>query len=176
MAKTDREYENRMQGMIYALNVAKKNGIEALESDIRKRGITKAPLKFTQTQIDDFIEYVSRNLYSNMLSVFCFSLHELYGFGGERLKKLKDYVAKMVNDTMNLDYMGEHYVRLEDYAIDLNERYDLGIDVNVIASCQDIQDEKSDCSYHYAKIERICEELRDNGMTDAAKFLEEKIS
>lgn len=149
--------------------------MDALESDIRKRGITKAPLKFSQKQIDDFINYVSKNLYSNMLSFFCYAIHEEFGFGGERLKKLRDFVAKAVTDTMNLDYMGTHYVRLEDYAVELNEKYNLGIDVNVIASCQNIADEKDDGTYHYAKIERIIEELRENGMEDAAKFLEEKI-
>lgn len=171
----NKDYESRMQGMIYALNIAKNDGIEALESDIRKRGITKAPLKFKQKEIDDFINYVSKNLYSNMLSVFCYALHEHFGFGGERLNKLKNLVAKAVTDTMNLDYLGSHYIRLEDYAVELNEKYNLGIDVNVIASCQSIADEKDDGTYHYAKIERIVEELKENGMEDAARFLESKI-
>ena len=33
----DRFYEARMQGMIYAFNKAKEEGIEALERDMKKR-------------------------------------------------------------------------------------------------------------------------------------------
>ena len=44
MAK-DKDYDLRMQGMIYALNLAKKDGIEALERDIRTRNVLKAQIK-----------------------------------------------------------------------------------------------------------------------------------
>ena len=57
MSKPSKEFEYRMQGMIYALNIAKKDGVDALESDIRKRGFTRAPLKFSQKDIDEFIEF-----------------------------------------------------------------------------------------------------------------------
>ena len=42
MAKVNKEYEARMQGMIYACNLAEKEGLEALKNDIKMRGITKA--------------------------------------------------------------------------------------------------------------------------------------
>ena len=58
MSKPSKEFEYRMQGMIYALNIAKKEGIEALESDIRKRGLLRAPMKFTQKDIDSFVEFI----------------------------------------------------------------------------------------------------------------------
>ena len=63
MAKPSKEFEWRMQGMIYALNIAKKDGVDALEKDIRKRNFLRAPMKFTQKEIDDFIEFMSKNLY-----------------------------------------------------------------------------------------------------------------
>ena len=37
MSKPSKEFEYRMQGMIYALNIAKKDGVDGLEADIRKR-------------------------------------------------------------------------------------------------------------------------------------------
>ena len=55
MSKPSKEFEYRMQGMIYALNIAKKDGVDGLEADIRKRGFTRAPLKFSQKDIDEFI-------------------------------------------------------------------------------------------------------------------------
>lgn len=176
MAKRDSEYEWRMQGMIYACNIAKEQGVEALERDIKKRGMLKAPLKFSQKQMDEFVEYCSHNLYANMFATMAYSLHELYGFGGERIKKLQEHIGKLVNNVMDMDYMGEHYIRLEDYAIELNEKYNLGIDVARIASCQDLVDEKEESGFHLAKIEKVCEEMREAGFQDAAAWLEKKVS
>lgn len=176
MAKRDIEAQARIEGMIYALSIAKKSGIEGLEADIRRRGITKAPLKFTQKQIDEFVEYCSRNLYANMLSTFCYALHEVYGFGKDRIDRLRAYTDKMIDDVMNLDYMGEHYVRLEDYAIELNEKYNLGIDVEKIASCQAVQDESQNSNYHTGNVDRIIEELAAAGFTEASEWLGKKVS
>lgn len=175
MAKITKEQEWRLQGMTYALEVAKKEGVEGLERDMKRRGLIQAPIGLTQKQIDIFTETCARNLYSNMLATFAYAMHELYGFGGDRIKKLRDFVEKMVTDTMDLDYMGEHYIRLEDYAIELNEKYKLGIDVDAIAECQEIQDEKESNYYHYGKVEAICEELENNGFAEAARFLAKKI-
>ena len=61
MAK-DKDYDLRMQGMIYALNLAKKDGIEALERDIRTRNVLKAPMKFTESQMREFWNALSTNL------------------------------------------------------------------------------------------------------------------
>lgn len=171
----DKEHEWRMQGIMYALDIARSGGVEALEADVKKRGLTKAPLNIKTKEVDNFVETISRNVYNNMLATFSYSLHELYGFGGERLKKLQEYVYKIVQDSMTLDYMGEHYVRLEDFAIEMNQKYNLDIDVSVVASCQDVQDEKEENMYHFAKIERIIEELMDKGYIDAAEYLKKRM-
>ena len=47
----DKEYEARMQGMIYALNKAKTEGVEALERDIRKRNITKIVMNVPEKEM-----------------------------------------------------------------------------------------------------------------------------
>lgn len=70
--------------------------------------------------------------------------------------------------------MGEHYVELKDYAIELNKKYNLGIDVDLIAACQDAHDEKDE-KYRMAKLDIILKELESNGYKDAAEFLQGKI-
>ena len=50
MAKMDKDYELRMQGMIYASNIVSKKGVEGLKEDIRIRNVLKAPMKFTASQ------------------------------------------------------------------------------------------------------------------------------
>ena len=63
---------------------------------------------------------------------------------------------------------------MEDFAAELNEKYDLGIDVARVAFCQDTHDEKSE-NYKMCKVYDIIDVLRDNGFKDAAVFLEAKL-
>lgn len=44
MAKADREFYWRMQGMLYALKIVKEKGQDALETEIRMRNVTMAHL------------------------------------------------------------------------------------------------------------------------------------
>ena len=67
MAK-DKFYESRMQGMIYALNKAKKEGVEALERDIKKRNLLKLPLTMTESQMNEVYETLAANIYNNMFN------------------------------------------------------------------------------------------------------------
>ena len=47
MAKMDKEYEARMQGMLYAANIVKEHDLEYLEKEIKRRGVIKSPLECT---------------------------------------------------------------------------------------------------------------------------------
>ena len=173
MAK-DKDYDLRMQGMICALNLAKKDGIEALERDIRTRNVLKAPMKFTESQMREFWNALSTNLYNTMLTVVATVLHDYYKFGSKRLKEFKDHYNKRTEQTLDLDYIGIHYVTLTDYAAELNKKYNLGIDMAVVQVCQDTADE-GDKNFHMCKIEKVIESLRENGFEDAAKHLERRM-
>lgn len=173
MAK-DKDYDLRMQGMIYALNLAKKDGIEALEKDIRTRNVLRAPMKFTETQMRDFWNGLSTNLYNTMLTVVATVLHDYYNFGPKRLNEFKEHYNERTEQTLDLDYIGTHYVTLADYAAELNKKYNLGIDMAVVQVCQDSADE-GDKNFHTCKIEKVIESLRENGFEDAAKHLEWRV-
>lgn len=173
MAK-DKDFELRMSGMNYALEIAKKDGVEGLEKEVKKRGLFKVPFNYTQTQRDNFLREVSHNLYMNMMATFAYALNSEFGFGKERLVRLRKKVSDLVEDVFDLDYMGERYVRLEDYATEMNERYDLGLDVEIISDCQKLQD-KPENGYHYADINRVLLVLENEGYKDAAEFLKGKL-
>lgn len=170
----DKEYEARMQGMIYAYNKAKGEGIEALSRDIKKRGITKLTLTATERDMDYCFNQLSKNLYNNALTAVAYTLHDSFGFGKKRLQEFKKAFDKNVEATFDLDYIGEHYVRLEDYAIEINEKYDLGINVAQVSVCQDLHD-KDDPRYRRCKVERIIEELQNAGFNEAAEFIDKKL-
>lgn len=174
MAKRDKEYEARMQGMLYAVNVVKESGLEALEKDIKKRGVLKAPLAYTDKQIDEFWKQLSENLYATMTCVTGMVLHDEFGFGKQRLHKFREEFQKATNASLDLDWLGGHYATLEDYAVYLNEKYDLGLDVARIAVCQESHD-KGNVKYKMADISHVLAELKEHGFEDAAEFLERKM-
>lgn len=170
----DKLYEARMQGMLYAYNKAKEEGIEALSRDIKKRNITKMTLTASERDMDYCFNQLSKNLYNNSLTAVAYTLHDSFGFGKKRLHEFKKAFDKTVEATYDLDYIGEHYVRLEDYAIEMNEKYDLGINAANVAVCQDLHD-KDDPRYRMCKVERVIEELRAAGFKDAAEFIDKKL-
>ena len=112
MAK-DKFYEARMQGMIYALNKVKSEGIEALERDMKKRNLLRLPISMTESQMNEIYETLAANIYNNMLSVALFALHDEFEFGKKRIRRFKDAFDKLTLATVDLDYLGQHYVKME---------------------------------------------------------------
>lgn len=170
----DRFYEARMQGMIYAFNKAKAEGIEALERDMKKRNLLKLPLSMTERQMEEIYENLTANIYNNMLSIALFALHDSFKFGKGRIRKFKDEFDKLTLATVDLDYMGQHYVRFEDFALEMNERYDTGIDISRVAANTAAIDE-SRVLFRHCHVDKVLIELRENGFADAAVFLEKKL-
>ena len=171
----DKFYEARIAGYIAAYQKVKQEGVEALKKDIEKRNLLKMDLNVTEKQMDEVYRELSANLYNNTITSVAWTLHNVFGFGKKRIIEFKKEFDRTVQDTLDLDYMGEHYVKLEDFAVELNEKYDLGIEIPRVAFCQDSHDEKEE-RYHMCKAERVISELREKGFEDAAAFLEEKIA
>lgn len=170
MAKPSKEFQWRMEGMIYALGIAKKEGIDALERDVKRRGFLKAPISYSQNDVDE----LCLNLFNTTMTVWGMVLNSTYGFGKKRLGRLRDEFKKATETAMDFDYLGKHYASMEDYARYLNEKYDFGIDADRVGNCQNestTEKKKKDMAY----MPTILKELRDGGFEDAAVFLERKI-
>lgn len=174
MAKRDKDYENRMAGYIAAYNLAKTKGIEALGKDLKIRNVLKVDIGVPEKLMREQFEYLSANVYANTMTSVAWTLHDVFGFGKERIHKFKKAFDKVVKDSYDLDYLGEHYVRLEDFALELNKKYDLGIDYMRVAVSQELLDEDRE-AYRMCKIDRVLQELRENGYEDAAFFIEKKL-
>ena len=174
MAKVDKEYTWRMQGMTHALEVVRENGIEALAKEVKMRGFTRVPLGVTDSEWRRFVDVISTNLYNMTITTAAMALHDGFGFGKDRLRKWKSVFDKKVEHAMNIDWLGEHYVSFEDYANYLNELYDVGIDINVLARVQKTNDALIP-GYRQASVDRIMEILKDGGFNEAAEYLDKKV-
>lgn len=170
----DKSFEWRMQGMIYACKLAKEHGIEYLEKDIKKRGVLKADIIYKDSQVKELWDNLRKNIYTNMLVTVLYVMYDKYGFRKDRLQKFRKFYDEAVKNTLDLDYMGEHYVKMQDYAIELNEKYNMGLDVDRVAFCEDSFDENNPNYRDYEYIDGIIRTLQAAGYTDAAQYLEDK--
>ena len=64
---TDKSFDWRMQGMMYACKIAKEKGVEYLEKDIKRRGVLKADIIYKDSQLRELWDNLSQNIYTNML-------------------------------------------------------------------------------------------------------------
>lgn len=168
----DKLHEARMAGMNMAYNIVKQDGIEGLEQEIRRRNILQVPVHYTKTQIQKIWDDLSKSMYNNMLTVVLYTLHWQFGFGKQRLT---DYMKAFYENTKNvldLDYLGEHYVTMADYAKEVNDKCKCDvIDIIQVASDEKALDER-DGEMTYCKLEGVIYNLRRNGFDAAAEHLE----
>ena len=132
-------------------------------------------MKFSAKQMEEIYNGMAEKVYNNMLTGMLYAIHDTFGFGKIRLMRLKQSFDKLVSNTMDLDYMGEHYVKLDDFALELNEKYNIGIVVDLVAACQDAFDEGRE-EFRSCKVDTVIRELRENCFADAAEFLNKKMN
>ena len=77
----DKEFEARMQGMVYACQLAQKQGVDALVKEVQKRGVTKVGITASDKQLNDMWGALSDNIGQNMLTTVAWVLHDTFGFG-----------------------------------------------------------------------------------------------
>lgn len=170
----DKGFEQRMQDMVYACRLAQEQGIDALVKTVKQRGVTKVDITASDKQLNDMWGALSDNIGQNMITTVAWVLHDAFGFGQKRLQQFMVEFDKATANLMSLDYMGEHYVTLEDYAIELNKKYDLGLDVIKAALATDMADKQDARAGNVDKVTGIINALRLAGHEDAAAYLEGK--
>lgn len=169
----NKEYLWRREGMVYAYARIKEIGFEEFAKEMKRRGLLKIDLTISDEEVQKAYSKMADNMLNTMMPVIYSVLVDDFGFDNSKLKSLHRKFMKSVDNFLNLDYMGEHYVTLEDYQKYMNEEYGFDFDTSIGKECMSIADE--DVHYHYAKIEKIIEELDNAGHSDASKFLREKV-
>lgn len=175
MARQTKEAQWRMEGMLYAHKIVSEGGIEALEKDIKMRNYLKVDIWAKKGDVENLEMELSTNLYNSMMSTMMFTLHDTFGFAKVRLQRLKEAFDKNVGNIFDLDWLGNNYVRFEDYAKYCNEEFGFNFDVDRIAVMNDLECEKLP---GWKKFDRdtTIKELRENGFADAANWLEKKLA
>ena len=77
----------RREGMSYALRYAKKNGIEALEKELKMRGAYDIPIRISDKDLKAFTDNAKMMLLDTVLILASMTLHDEFGFGHDRLQR-----------------------------------------------------------------------------------------
>lgn len=142
MGKIDAQSQARMDGMAYALKIAKERGIDGLENDIKARGILGVNLSVSDKEFREAFEKMCTMLFWNMKTVMLQVLIEKFGFGEKRLKKVQEAYDEKVYYLFDFDKYGEHFVTFEDMAKELKEKYDIDVSVDAVKENQESFDER----------------------------------
>lgn len=103
MAKMNKELMARLEGMQYAYEFAKKNGLDALEEEIKFRCNTKLPYTTNRQQVMEFQEMIKQRMLSTVALMSVLILREEFGFGSQRLKRFSDKFKDNTEQLMSGD-------------------------------------------------------------------------
>lgn len=127
---TSKEELARREGMSYALKYAKENGIEALESELKRRGAYNIPIRISDKDLKAFTDNAKMMLLDTVLILASMTLHDEFGFGKERLQRF----IKRFN--FKAECIGEDYTTWQDQIDILKE--ECGIEYQLRMNDKDI--------------------------------------
>ena len=173
MAKTDKRMIDRVAGMIYALDVVKTKGVEALEKDISFRRITYMPLEVDNETVNTIMEKVFTNIYNSYGVAMLKVLNEKFGFGGKRFYIVQEEFNNVARDIATTDHYGELLYTFRDYAEEYNRRYGkdgIHFDLDKIEEVDTLNKRSYGQGVNMTEVQTT---LHQYGYHDAANFLAE---
>lgn len=174
MAKVNRDYQSRMEGMLFAHKIVKEKGLEELTKEIKMRNILKLDLWARKGEIEEAHQNIAHNCYQTVMVTMLYTLCDTFGFGKARLHRFKDAFDKHTEDIVDLDRWGEHYATFQDYARHLTEKYEFDFNKEMIKDIE-LNTDSNNPFYKRCDFSGIYDLLVANGYEDSAVFLAEKI-
>lgn len=84
----NKEEQARLEGMAQALRIAKANGVEGLEADLKMRNITGLPCRVSKSVLDEVVMRVKNNMTDTFVILLAYTLHCKFGYGRKRLERV----------------------------------------------------------------------------------------
>ena len=119
-----REYERgREDGLSLALRIAKEGGIEALEREIKFRGITGIHTSLASKDLDKASEQIKEITLDTFTVMSVAVLHDEFGFGEKRCQRYMDGINKAA------EYIADGLATWPDYIAAIKE--EIGLDLRI---------------------------------------------
>lgn len=123
MGRISKEEIARLSGMAYALKIAQEGGIEALEKDIKMRGMTKLPVGVDRRALDEFSTNVKNQVIDTFIILSVATLHDEFGFGEKRCQRFIDRF------NLKAECLSEDYCTWQDYIDVIKEELNIELDI-----------------------------------------------
>lgn len=130
MARMSKEEIARREGIVYAYNLVKNKGIEALELDIKNRNITDCPVGISEKDMNAFVENVRMNVVDTFLIMNCVVLQDEFDFGKKRIER---FIARF---NSKAEVLSDNYASWDDYREQLSR--ELKIDLSIQENKNDV--------------------------------------
>ena len=140
--KIDTTYQARMDGMARALEIAEKDGIEALRKQIEFRNVYFVPLEISRKDALEIYGLLSMRVLQTFMILAKSTLREKWGFAKKRLEEFQEHFDHLVECVDALDPEGQHYARISDYAKMLKEECDVDSDLKTLLKIEEENDKK----------------------------------
>lgn len=119
-----REYERgREDGLSLALRIAKEGGIEALEKEIKFRGVTGIHTSLASKDLDKASEQIKEITLDTFTVMSVAVLHDEFGFGEKRCQRYMDGINKAA------EYIVDGLANWPDYIASIKEQ--IGLDLRI---------------------------------------------
>lgn len=119
-----REYERgREDGLSLALRIAKEGGIEALEREIKFRGVTGIHTSLASKDLDKAAEKIKEITLDTFTVMNVAVLHDEFGFGEKRCQRYMDGINKAA------EYIVDGLATWPDYIVAIKE--EIGLDLRI---------------------------------------------
>lgn len=170
MKGKDKLYQARMDGLVYALDLVKRGGVEKLENEIKIRGAHFIPLEITEEKRIEIGDFLANRIISTLTPTVMFCLYDTFGFGRTRLMRWKDAFIGLCDMLSKTDPMGAQYETARDYAKVLKDKFDIDFDWSTIDA---VTEDNAKFKKQYCELDYVINLLQENGQAEAAKILKE---
>lgn len=122
---TSKEEQARLQGMSYALRVAKEKGIDGLEEELKRRQAYNIPIRISNKELQQFTDNAKNMLLDTILILASVTLHDEFGFGHDRLNRFKErfnFKAECIGDSFT-DWQDQIEILREECGLEYSIRF-----------------------------------------------------
>ena len=122
---TSKEEQARLQGMSYALRVAKEKGIDGLEEELKRRQAYNIPIRISNKELQEFTDNAKNMMLDTILILASVTLHDEFGFGHDRLNRFKErfnFKAECIGDDFT-DWQDQIDILREECGLEYSIRF-----------------------------------------------------
>lgn len=122
---TSKEEQARLQGMSYALRVAKEKGIDGLEQELKRRQAYNIPIRISNKELQEFTTNAKNMMLDTILILASVTLHDEFGFGHDRLNRFKErfnFKAECIGEDFT-DWQDQIAILKEECGLDYSIRF-----------------------------------------------------